>query len=64
MNCRNWPPFYEQNIDGKCVKVPPEEQKSSTLAEIGLIALVAAAVVLPFLLAVSWQGSSGYKISD
>ena len=40
MNCRTWSPFYEKNIDGKCVKVPPAVAKDSPLDLLILGALI------------------------
>jgi hypothetical protein len=47
MDCRTWPPFYEKEVDGKCVSTPPPPQDSltSNLLGIGAVVLV---VLIPF----------------
>jgi len=47
MNCKHWPPYYEKEVNGKCVKVLPEKpsNKIEDLVALGLIVLV---VTIPF----------------
>lgn len=49
MNCRNWPPFYEQNVDGKCVSTPPIIKNSPTYDYLGF-ALVLLVVAIPIII--------------
>jgi len=49
MNCRNWPPFYEKDVNGKCVSVPPKAEKESIMDYIGFVAVVLI-VTVPILM--------------
>ena len=47
-NCRFWPPFYEKEINGQCIKVPPKVESSryEFLGLIGVILVIAVPIFL------------------
>lgn len=60
LNCRHWPPFYEEEINGKCVKVPQKTRKSSPLEGVLAVALIVVIVSIP--LYVVYKVTSSDKI--
>ena len=49
MDCRTWPPFYEKDINGKCVSVPPKAEKETIMDYIGFVGVLLV-VAVPILL--------------
>jgi hypothetical protein len=48
MNCRTWAPFYEKDVNGKCISVPPKAEKESIKDYIGFVAVILI-VAIPIL---------------
>ena len=50
MDCRTWPPFYEKEVDGKCVSTPPPQQNNGLAFNLLGIGAVVLVVLIPFFL--------------
>ena len=49
MNCRTWPPFYEKEIDGKCVSTPPPVTKNTTYDIAGFAFVLLLVIGIPLI---------------
>lgn len=50
MKCRTWPPFYEKDINGQCVKVPPKQEKETFMDYVAFVSVflfVGAIISIP-----------------
>ena len=53
MSCRYWPPFYEKEVNGKCVKVLPKSTSSIDYMDVlglGMVIGVIAIAILPMVI--------------